>query len=1062
MKPEWFTPKGLASRTGTLASALVAVLLLLTSVGAASAQEGAVAGGVTDPFGEFLIGVQVFIPGTSYGTLTDDAGRYRITGVPAGDYTLRASIIGYQGSEEPVTVTAGEVATVNFVLEVSAVALDEVVATITGERRRRELAAAISTVDATVVQSNIRTQDVTSVLKGQSTGVYVRTSSGNVGTGSDVRIRGTGSISLSSAPLYVIDGAIVDSEPNLNTAQFDEVYIGGQEATRLHDLNPDEIESIEVIKGPAASALWGARGTAGVVVITTKKGSAGETRWNARADLGANTQPTGFVARDAEVDAGGRTSFTPGNFATTGWNPMQQGFATDTIYTMNLLEQFPVFESGLIQNYNGNVTGGAGLWNYFGSVQYGNEKGTLPNNSSEKFNFRANFGVDPSDKLNLSFSNGYTSSNLFLPDNDNNSRGYIGIAQIGFPFNNAITFPDPITGELVETCPFEVELSKATGEPTAGLDACPDTPFFAGRSYEDVASLINEKKIERYTGSGNVTWNPIQQWTNRFTLGYDMVNDRTNATVPVDPDLSFGTASQGNVAKPFESSRNLTLQGTTTYNLRISDPLGFEFVGGVQWFRRTIESTLVTGQTFPATGPSVGNSVINTGNDLFDEQKSLGFFVQGQFDWKNRLFVNGAIRWDNNSASGENLNTQTYPKFGASFVALEGQGVFNTLRFRGAWGRSGTLPGTNDALALVGIQQVAFEGTDQLGITPDRPGNTFLQPEVGEEWEAGFDLAMLQDRLGLVFTYYDQKTNNTVVSKNLAPSVGFPNQVFTNIGRIDNNGLEVELDALIVAAENFTWDLRMLGSRNNNQIVQLDDPIIYGLGGSSQRHQEGLPFGSYVQPQVAILEDGEAGVLTCAMTPGTWGPDDQPGANEDFCDPLDNSRWNGQPNARYEGSLQTTFQLFKYVQLYALFDFQSGHQRMNNNGDFMCGFLFGAGLNGGVCIDGMTSGGEEPSDYTKVIAEASRIQTEAPWVMSGSFAKFRTAQIRFDMPPSVTRFLKLSGLQIQFIGENLVTWTDYNGADPEVNWAGQSNATVTEFLTLPIRRRFLGTINIFF
>ncbi len=110
----------------------------------------------------------------------------------------------------------------------------------------------------------------------------------------------------------------------------------------------------------------------------------------------------------------------------------------------------------------------------------------------------------------------------------------------------------------------------------------------------------------------------------------------------------------------------------------------------------------------------------------------------------------------------------------------------------------------------------------------------------------------------------------------------------------------------------------------------------------------------------------------------------------------------------------------------------------------------------------MTSGGEQPTDHTKIIAEAARIQTEAPWVMSGSFAKFRTAQIRFDMPPSVTRFLKVNGLQLQFIGENLVTWTDYTGADPEINWAGQSQATVTEFLTLPIRRRFLATINIFF
>lgn len=1056
MQVKSFTPMGFRSRTGFLASALMGLGLLLTSVGGAAAQEGGIAGGVTAITGEELSGVQVFIPGTSFGTLTDGSGRYRISGVPAGDYTLRASIIGYEGSEQAVTVTAGAIATVDFVLEVSAVALDEVVATITGPSRRRELATDISRIDANVVTENTRTQDLTQVLKGQATGVYVRKASGTVGTGADVRIRGTGSISLSTQPLYVIDGAIIDAEANANDAGFDEIGVGGQDYTRISDLNPDEIEKIEVIKGPAAAALWGARGTAGVVVITTKKGAAGETRWNARADIGSNQQANGFV------DPSGGVSFVPGKFTTTGWNPLSFGFPSDTIYTMNLLEEFDPFRDGLYQNYNGNVSGGAGIWNYFGSVQYGNEKGTLPNNAQEKFNFRANFGVDPSDKVNLSFSNGYTSNEVTLPDNDNNGFGYIGVAMIGFPWNHGITVPDPVTGEIVETCPIELETSKLVGVPTDQIGACPENSFFAGRTFDKVSTIVNAKKIERYTGSGTATWNPVPQWTNRFTLGYDMVNDRTANLFPVDPDRPFSTLSLGYIAKPFESSRNLTMQGTTTYDLQISDPLGFEFVGGVQWFRRTIESTLVTGQTFPATGPAVNNAVINTGNDLFIESKSLGFFVQGTFDINDRVFLNGGARFDNNSAQGENLGTKAYPKFGASFVALEGEGVVNSLRFRGGWGQSGTLPGTNDAFALVGTQQVAFQGSDQLGITPDRPGNPLLEPETGEEWEAGLDMSMLADRVGLTLTYYDQKTKNTVVSKNLAPSTGFPNQVFTNIGQIDNNGFEVELDALIFAEDNFTWDVTVLGSRNNNQIAELVDPIIYGLGGSSQRHQEGLPFASYVQPRVVIQDDGTAGVLTCDQTPGTWGPGDTPGAKENFCDPIDDARWNGDPTPTWEGSFQTTFQLFKYVQIYALFDFQQGHERFNSTGEFMCNFL-GGDINGGICLEGMTQNGVETNgDETLIVAEAGRIGTESAWILGADWGKFRTAQIRFDMPPSVTRFLKLKGLQFQFIGENLVTWTDYNGWDPEINWAGQSEASVAEFLTLPPNRRFIGTINIFF
>jgi len=1054
MKPKWFIRRIPASLPGFFAI-ILAVVALLGMPTAATAQEGAIGGQVTSiADGENLIGVQVFIPGTSFGTLTDDGGRFRITGVPAGDYTLRASIIGFQGSEQPVTVVGGEVATVDFVLEISAVALDEVVATITGERRRRELSADISTIEAVTVVENTRTNDVTSVLKGQATGVFVRRSSGTVGTGADVRIRGSGSIDLSTQPLYVIDGAIIDGQANNNDPLTAQIGVGGQDFSRLVDLNPDEIETIEIIKGPAASALWGARGNAGVVVITTKKGAAGATRWNFRADLGVNNQANGFVAEDSP------TSTVKGQWTRTGWDSSAFGYPTDTLYTMNLMEEFQddILQNGLYQNYNGNVTGGAGVWNYFGSVAYNDEEGTMQGNALQKFNFRANFGVDPSDKLNISFSNGFTSNEVNLPQNDNNGFGYIGVTTVGFPWLHEITATDPVTGETVQTCPDELEGSKALGVPTSELGFCGTTGgFFGGRRPEKVASIVTAKETQRYTGSGNVTWNPVQRWTNRFTLGYDYVSDQTVNLFPVDLDRPFGGASDGFIGKPFTNSRNLTMQGTTSWTQPLTSSLDFEVVGGAQWFRRTINTAYVEGLVFPASSPAVNNSVTQNSTDGFQESKSIGFFVQGTFQWDNRLFLNGAVRWDNNSAQGEFLGVQTYPKFGASYVALEGQGLFNMLRFRGAWGQSGTLPGTNDSKALVAITQVALEGTDQLGIAPNRPGNPLLAPEVGNEWEAGLDLSMFQDRIGLVATYYNQKTKNTVVEKELAPSVGFPSDVFTNIGETSNKGFEIALDALVVAAENFSWDLRVLASNNTNTITELTTPIIFG----TQRHQQGLPFASYVD-QVVVMGAGGPEVLTCDATPGSWSPADaaagNAGAKGDYCDPTDNARFLGDPNAHWEGSLQTTFTVFKYVQLYALFDFQNGHQLWNLTGSFLCEWL-----GGGTCLDKWQRDAEgNLTERAELLSFASDIQTDSFFILDSDFAKWRTAQIRFDMPPSVTRFLKVNGLQFQFIGENLVTWTDYSGLDPEFNQNGQAEQGRREFLTLPFPRRFIGSINIFF
>jgi hypothetical protein len=420
------------------------------------------------------------------------------------------------------------------------------------------------------------------------------------------------------------------------------------------------------------------------------------------------------------------------------------------------------------------------------------------------------------------------------------------------------------------------------------------------------------------------------------------------------------------------------------------------------------------------------------------------------------VFVNGAVRWDNNSAQGANLGVQSYPKFGASFVALEGGGFINMLRFRGGWGKSGKLPGPNDAKALLATTQVALEGVDELGVSPLRPGNSELSPETGQEIEAGFDMAMWEDRLGLTFSYYDQKTKNTVVTKPLAPSLGFPNAVFTNVGQIDNKGFEVALDVLALNSEKLSWDFRFIVSRNKNVITELVDPFLVGFLG---RMQQGLPFGAFAAEEIIIGDDGEPTVLTCDETPGTWGPDDaragNGGAPEDFCDPLDDHRWIGDPSARYEGSAQTTINLFKYVQLYALFDFQNGQVQYDNTEDFQVGFARNALTSAADPVTG------ELSDEAK-IKRFSTFFSETPFTYKADWGKLRTVQLRFDLPASWIRALSMNNLSIQLIAENLVTWTSYPGTDPESRWGGQDEVFTEDFLTLTSPRRFIGTINIAF
>ena len=452
----------LSNRAGRAAVAAVAGLALTLWAAPAQAQQGSIAGQVLDASNlEPVVGAQVFLPGTELGALTNEEGRYRITGVSAGEQDVRVRLLGFRPAARSVTVQAGETTTVNFELAVSAVALEEVVVTATGERQRREVGNAISTVNAAQTVEQAHPDNLTNLLKGRSTGVSVQRSSGSVGTGDVIKVRGNSTIGLSSTPIIIIDGARVNNDNSQGPA------VGGQVTSRLNDLNPEDIENIEIIKGPSAAALYGAGAAAGVIRVTTKSGSAtGDTRYTFRSNFGTNRKslinwPSGFVNPQTLLGA----------------------LSNDTLYSMNLLEsdQPPIgidgygdpFRDGLIQTYGGSVRGGSEFITYYVSGEFNAEDGNLPNNEFDKYHVRGNFNISPSDEVDISVSNGFTSNSLALPDNDNNGFGYIGVAALGFPWNLPMTRADPVTGETVQTCPINFEAARGLGVPT-DVAASPD------------------------------------------------------------------------------------------------------------------------------------------------------------------------------------------------------------------------------------------------------------------------------------------------------------------------------------------------------------------------------------------------------------------------------------------------------------------------------------------------------------------------------------------------------------------------------------------------------------
>lgn len=1033
---------------------LSALLLLALAAGAARAQEGTVAGQVlSGTTAEPVSGAQVFIPGTSLGALTDADGRYRIAGVPPGQTEVRVSMIGQRAPVRTVTVQAEQTVTADFELEVSAISLDEVIVTATGEQRRREVGNALGKIDAEQLSERRAPASLDDLLQGQATGVTIRKSSGSLGTGNDLKIRGVTSITLDNTPLVYIDGARVsnNNEQEGGPPGFNEFFVGGQTGSRLNDLNPEDIESIEIVKGPSAATLYGTEAAAGVILIQTKRGREGETRWNFRAETG--------VTRDVT------------EWPDVAYNPTFSQLAPlpgakDTVYTMNLLEgENPgiddPFRNGLQQGYGGSVRGGVSGISYYGSAEFRDDEGNLPANDFTQWGVRANLSASPSDKVDIDISNGFISNQVRLPDNDNNGSGYAGNALLAPGFNAPFDRVDPFgdgNGETVRTCPLAFELARLGEGDLATLSEQNCVAPFLSLAFDDVGLIRNTQNIERYTGSGTLTFRPFDFLTNRATVGYDQFTEETGQLTPVEPRLiPTSQAFAGALESFVNRNANLTLEGTSAASYGLTERLAAVTTVGAQFNRERIEGLAASGTEFPAGSPSIGNAVTTNTSDFTIETRTLGLFVQQQFSWNDRLFVTPAVRFDDNSAVGDELDVQTLPRVQVSWLASEEPwfpGFFQQFRFRGAWGESGVQPATNAARGILNAVSSQVGGQEVLGVTPAQPANPVLAAARSQEFEGGFDASFLRDRLGLEFTYYDQTSRDDVVDADLAPSLGFPDEQFVNIGEIRSRGIEVALDATALQRERFRWDVRTQLTVNDGEIVELNNPIVFGLGGSSQRHVQGFPFGSYVTEEVIVdPETGEARVLTCDEDPTDCIPD--PGSPTGFAG---DNRFFGHPTPEWEGSVSTTVSFLEdAIQLYGLLDFQGGHQLFNGTEEFRAGFV--AGLPTQIFEKGPDG---ELTDDAKIKRHAAAINSEGPWFEDATFAKLRTVSLRFQLPESWVRPISARNASLTLAGENLATFTDYSGLDPEVNFSGAEEALRADFLTLPPAQTFFARVSLGF
>jgi TonB-linked SusC/RagA family outer membrane protein len=1011
----------------------IAVLALFVALPLA-AQTGTLVGRITDrASGQPVPTGRIQVVQAGQVAAANFEGRYRVSGLAPGNYDVRVIAVGYAAERQTVVIAAGQTATLDFTLSQIPYTIEDIVTTATGEQRRLELGHTVGVIRADSLASLDVITNMSSLLQARTAGVSILPSAGSTGAGTRIRIRGANSLSLSNEPIIFIDGVKVNSSPASSS-----LGTGGQSPSRLNDINPDEIESIEVVKGPSAATLYGTEAANGVIRIQTKRGRAGTPRWNTYIEAGKLSDPNNYLNNYRAI---GRTitgGVPGGAFRTCFLTQVASNTCTrDTLLVTNILEDkvlSPV-SSGYRQQYGANVTGGTESVGYFFSGEFEDEVGTfaLPDteavrlktarnveslpenvlrpNTNRRISLRSNVAVHPRANVDVTANVGYVSGKLRLPQNDNN---VLGMLPSGF-FGTTDT------------------LGKA------------GWGFFAPG---EVFSLERTQNIERFTGSGQVNWRPFPWLSGRGTVGYDIGNRFDNQFDPTALGPAFGTTPLGNKGDTRTALKTYTVDANFSANNRISNSLTARTSVGGQFVKEVFFQNQAFGQRLTFGSRDVDGAAILTASQTTTTTIRMGGYLEEQINFRDRLFVTGAIRMDDGSSFGTDFNTIIYPKATVSYVisdeAFFPRSSFLTLvRLRGAYGQSGLQPGATDAITFLTPTASAVAGASTSAVSFGGLGLAGLKPERSKEFELGVDLGLLRDRVNLDFTYFNKKTQDALIARVLAPSLGVSTNRFENLGSVSNKGMELTLNARIVDNQDFAWDAVFAGSTIKNKLVELGEGISPVIGGV-QRHTPGRELGAFFERPITAFDDANAnGIIELSeITIG------------------DTAVYIGSPAPTKQFSLSNIFSLFGgKVRIFGLLDYQGGFYQYNLTEVFRCT------ATGNNC-QGMHDPNASFEDQARAVARRFHgSATNFGFIENSEFMKLRELTVTFTLPARWARAVKANSANITIGGRNLHTWTGYTGVDPEVNGQGQgafNGFGVWDFLTQPPIRTFIARVNLSF
>ena len=1015
------------------------MLLLMNFILSCTYAQVNITGKITDVNGEGVSAVSVLVRNTIYGTATDATGSYILTApLKPGNYVLRFSGVGLKTEDKNINIGSGENYTADAQLSTDALGLDEVVVTGTSlGTTRKQLGSYISTVKGDELTKGA-TGNVLAALQGKTAGAQIIQNSGDPAGGISVRLRGISSISSSSEPLYIVDGVIVNNATNrvTNTSgNYDgNNFVGSIGQNRLVDINPADIDHVEVLNGAAAAAIYGSRANAGVVQIFTKRGKSGAPTVSFTSSIMLSQLRKKLKVNQSPIKFGGSPDV------------QTQDILTPTLTSTTPVTRYDyqdyIFRKAIGTDDNVSVSGGTDKTKYFASASYFFNQGIIKNTDFQRYSFRVN--LDQTLNKWLTFTMGLNYINSTANEKpDGNSF---------FSPTNSVT----ILGNF-----HDIQQRDANGNIQAVGERGRTNPV-------SIIEDVKQKEItSRVLASAGLKLKVTKNLNIDYTLGIDNYSQLGTTLIPpfaynvgdgfYGGGITLDPARNGYASTASNNFFAINHDINATYTANISDKIGSTTqVGFSQQYEKNNYSLFQGRGLAPFVETVTAAATVLPGVDDRSELSVSGAFIQQNFKFNNQLFITGALRLDGSSVFGENERNQVYTKASGSYVLSSSDywskssvaDWWDVLKFRIAYGESGNLTGIGPYARFNTYSSSTFVGKSALSGSSVL-ANSNIKPERQQELEFGTDMAFFKNRLNFTLNVYNKKVNDLLINRVIAPTTGF-SSFLSNLGSLENKGFEIVLGGTPVSNKNFKWDINAIFNHNKNKATNIGAALtLFSTnGGAPVAILQGQPIGVFYGTFFATDDNGNQILNASGIPVIARGTQNSP---QDYT--LDKAgsaagtgtvlrKIIGDPNPDYTATLVNEFS-YKKFGLRVQLDAVQGVDVFNAD------FRTRQGVGNGLVAE-QEDLGQVPRGYIAGIYAIEQWRID-----NGDFVKLREVSLSY----SLGSVKGIRDITASVSGRNLISWDKYKGYDPEVNAAGQSTLLRgIDFGAVPIPRTFSFTL----